>query len=263
MRKDAGLQVDVAENGLIALNMVQRSRYDLVLMDMQMPVMDGLTATAAIRQITELRELPIVAMTANAMARDRRSCLDAGMNDFLTKPIDPDAMWRMLLNWIRPPVAPHPERKTAAPVAEALAVSVAGGDLPDHIPGLDVRAGLRHMMGKRALYLAMLQKYVKGQTSCIHHLKEALHAQELATAQRIAHTLKGVSGTIGATAVAGVAGALERAIGERAPPLELELAISRVEAPLSAMVRDLEAWLSPLPVSAGSQSSAAQATCAK
>ena len=240
---DAGFVVELAENGLIALEMVQRGSYDLVLMDMQMPVMDGLTATAAIRRLAQLRELPIVAMTANAMEKDRLSCLEAGMNDFLTKPIDPDEMWRMLLKWIRPPEeAPRPVVICGAPTA----ASGAGGDLPENIAGLDARVGLGHMMGKKTLYVAMLQKYVKGQKACVHKLQEALHAQDRATAQRIAHTLKGVSATIGATAIAGYAGSVEQAIREELAPAELELVISALEAPLAAMMRDLEAWLPPL-----------------
>ena len=238
---DAGFVVELAENGLIALEMAQRGSYDLVLMDMQMPVMDGLTATAAIRRVVQLQALPIVAMTANAMEKDRRSCLEAGMNDFLTKPIDPDEMWRMLLKWIRLPDAPSPAvvrgARTAAPGA--------GGELPENISGLDTRVGLGHMMGKKTLYLTMLQKYVKGQKACIKELQQALHIQDLATAQRIVHTLKGVSATIGATAVAGQAGVVEQAIRAKLPPAELVLAISALEVPLAALMRDLEAWLPP------------------
>ena len=236
---DAGFAVEVAENGLTALEMVQRSSYDLVLMDMQMPVMDGLTATAAIRKIARLDKLPIVAMTANAMEKDRRSCLDAGMNDFLTKPIDPEEMWRILLKWLRPPVTPTPAVVSDAPTA----LPGTGGALSDNITGLDTRVGLSHMMGKKTLYLAMLQKYVKGQKTCVQSLQEALRTPDLATAQRIAHTLKGVSATIGATAIAGYAGAIEQAIREELPPANVQLAIDALEAPLAAMMLDLEAWL--------------------
>ena len=100
--RDQGLVVDIAENGAIALEMVQESGYDIVLMDMQMPVMDGLEATVAIRQLDGFETLPIVAMTANAMEQDRERCLAAGMNDFVSKPIDPEQLWRVLLQW-----APH------------------------------------------------------------------------------------------------------------------------------------------------------------
>lgn len=100
--EEAGFVVDIAENGEIALHMVAATSYDLVLMDMQMPVMDGITATRELRKIERLTNLPIVAMTANAMEQDRRKCMDAGMNDFLVKPIDPPEMWAMLLRWVKP-----------------------------------------------------------------------------------------------------------------------------------------------------------------
>ena len=99
--EDAGLVVDVADNGQIALDMVRRSIYDLVFMDMQMPVMDGITATREIRKVKWLARLPIVAMTANAMEQDRRKCIEAGMNDAVIKPIDPQDLWDTLLRWVR------------------------------------------------------------------------------------------------------------------------------------------------------------------
>ncbi len=243
---DAGFVVELAENGMLALQMAQAKAYALVLMDMQMPVMDGLSATAAIRHIARLDKLPIVAMTANAMEKDRQSCLQAGMNDFLTKPIDPEEMWRMLLKWIRPPAAPGTAKVGSAATAAPGAAPAGGSELPDHINGLDVQAGLGHMMGKKTLYLAMLQKYVKGQKECVQALQVALLAQDLTTAQRLAHTLKGVSATVGAKTVAGFAGAIEHAIREELSPQELALAINALEAPLSALMQDLEAWLPPL-----------------
>jgi len=90
--EDASIQVDLAENGEIAVRMAQTNDYDAVLMDMQMPVMDGLKATRAIRSNPRLENLPIIAMTANAMASDREQCLTAGMNDHIAKPIEPDAI---------------------------------------------------------------------------------------------------------------------------------------------------------------------------
>ena len=259
----AGFVVEVAENGMIALQMVQREPYDLVLMDMQMPVMDGLDATTAIRSMTQLHTLPIVAMTANAMPQDRSDCLAAGMNDFLTKPIDPEELWRMLLKWIRPPESTPPAFTLAALIAPLLpapllpaplltappAIPVSapsGGDLPEGIAGLDVRTGLGRMMGKKTLYFAMLQKYVKGQKACVQHIRDAIGAQDKATAQRLAHTLKSVSGTVGATAIAGYAETIETAIREDHTAADVDLAIHALEAPLAALVRDLEAWFPPV-----------------
>ena len=98
--EDAEVEVDVADNGEIAVNMVRSKDYDIVLMDMQMPVMDGLEATRIIRADSRFDQLPIVAMTANAMAEDRDRCLEAGMNDHIAKPIDPDLLFGALISWI-------------------------------------------------------------------------------------------------------------------------------------------------------------------
>jgi two-component system sensor histidine kinase/response regulator len=106
LMEDAKLTVDVADNGAIAVRMVGAADYDLVLMDMQMPVMDGIEATSAIRAFPRFERLPIVAMTANAMSSDRDRCLAAGMNDHIAKPIDPDEFFRMLKRWIEPRPAP-------------------------------------------------------------------------------------------------------------------------------------------------------------
>jgi two-component system sensor histidine kinase/response regulator len=102
---DEGLVVDIAADGRIALEMVQAQHYDIVLMDMQMPVMGGVEATIEIRKLGRFDALPIVAMTANAMEQDRQRCLAAGMNDFVSKPFEPEELWRVLLRWTRRPVA--------------------------------------------------------------------------------------------------------------------------------------------------------------
>lgn len=240
---DAGFVVELAENGLIALEMVQRSPYDLVLMDMQMPVMDGLSATAAIRRIYKLEILPIVAMTANAMPEDRRDCLEGGMNDFMTKPINPDDLWRMLLKWIpRRLHAPLPLAIAAVPVVTTTERT----ELPEGINGLDVRTGLSRMMGKKPLYLAMLKRYVAGQKTSVKTIKAALDAQNLPLAQRVAHTLKGLSGTIGATQVADHAESVERAIREGCPRVRIDLALSALEPTLENLMHDLETWIPPM-----------------
>ncbi len=97
--EDASIQVDLAENGEIAVRMAQENDYDAVLMDMQMPVMDGIEATRVIRSDARFQNLPIIAMTANAMAADREKCMKAGMNDHIGKPIDPDQLFSVLLRW--------------------------------------------------------------------------------------------------------------------------------------------------------------------
>ncbi len=102
LMEDARLAIDVARNGQIAVDMVRANEYDLVLMDMQMPVMDGIEATKLIRSDTRFAHLPIVAMTANAMSGDRDACLEAGMDDHVAKPIDPVELFEALQRWIAP-----------------------------------------------------------------------------------------------------------------------------------------------------------------
>ena len=235
--EDAGFVVDVAVNGQIALDMAQENLYSLVLMDMQMPVMDGLQATLALRRVPALGDLPVVAMTANAREEDRHSCLAAGMNDFLSKPIDPNVLWGLLLKWVKP-------LKTALPAPlESPLASNADTELPHGINGLDVRKGLGHMMGKKPLYITMLRKYVSGQQVSIQHVRRALDAQDTASAERIAHTLKGVSATIGATDIAGHAARLETALREHLPTAEVDNALGAIQIPLEKLIRELQAWL--------------------
>jgi two-component system sensor histidine kinase/response regulator len=236
--RDAGFVVDVAGNGLIALDRVRQDSYDLVLMDMQMPVMDGLAATVEIRRMDGLAHLPIVAMTANAMARDRVRCLEAGMNDFVVKPVDPDALFAALLKWLKPRA---PAAKVQALEKEAPAL--AAGPL-SAVPGLDVGKGLRQMAGKQPLYLAMLRRYIDGQRDCPARLRQALDGGDWATAERLAHTNKGVSGSIAAGAVGALAGTLEMAIREAQPRAAIDQHLLRFDDSLSSLVESLEGALS-------------------
>ncbi|WP_237051532.1 PAS domain S-box protein [Magnetospirillum sp. ME-1] len=203
---DGGVVVEIAENGAVAVEKVRNGSYDVVLMDMQMPVMDGITATREIRKMGHT-DLPIIAMTANAMQADRDRCLEAGMNDHLAKPIDPDEMFAALLKWRRVAAAPSPAPSPAAPPAPPPA-----GDVPTDIPGLDTNAGLKRVRGKRPLYLDMLRKFAAGQRNAADEIGAALAAGDSATAERIAHTLKGIAGNVGAAALQSLAADVEAAV---------------------------------------------------
>jgi two-component system, sensor histidine kinase and response regulator len=240
--EDAGLVVDVAVNGQIALDMVQKIPYSMVLMDMQMPVMDGVQATRAIRLVPGLATLSIVAMTANARQEDRLSCLAAGMNDFLSKPIDPDMLWSMLLKWVKPLRTVSPALLPIVPPSNATE------NLPQGIDGLEVAKGLGNMMGKKPLYVTMLRKYLTGQQSCVQNIQDALDAGDTTSAQRMAHTLKGVSATIGATAIAGYASSIEGALREQLPRADADTALHALQMPMEKFVSELQAWLSTVPV---------------
>jgi two-component system sensor histidine kinase/response regulator len=242
---EAGFEVEVAGNGAVALDRLAGETgggFDLVLMDMQMPVMDGLTATRAIRRRPELADLPIVAMTANAMAGDRERCLEAGMNDHMTKPIDPDELWTQLRRWIRPRGADAPVAPVARPGASATPGPALAG-----LPGLDVAAGLRRAMGREAFYLALLAKFAAGQADFPTRLEQALQASDWATAELLAHTLKGVSAQIGAGGLRERAERIEAAIRQRRPPAELTPELDALAPALAELVSAIRGRLAAPP----------------
>ncbi|MGZ5196198.1 MAG: response regulator, partial [Ramlibacter sp.] len=202
-------------------------------------VMDGVTATREIRKLPAFANLPIVAMTANAMEQDRRKCKDAGMNDFLVKPIDPQEMSAILLRWGRQLRA---SVEVAAPVQQQrqLPPATAAAFEPfDGIEGLDTALGLSRMMGKKSLYAAMLRRYVAGQQQVVAEMRQALATGDVVTAERIAHTTKAVAGNVGATGIQERAAALEAAIGEHRAPAELAHCMDELEAPLAALLAKL------------------------
>jgi len=233
---DAGFLVDLAENGQIALNKVRASDYDLVLMDMQMPVMDGVTATQEIRKEIRLKDLPVVAMTANVMQGDRDRCMAAGMNDHVAKPIEPEILWQALLKWIKP-------RQSTAVDVDVEPQAVVDVDLPFGVEGLDMADGLRRVLGRKTLYLSMLRKFVAGQKSVVAEILKALEENLPDSAERLAHTLKGVSGTIGATGLQQLAASLEVVIKERSPRAEIDAHLDKLKMVLEDFITQLEQQL--------------------
>ncbi len=255
-----GIEVEVAEDGRQALDRLAAKAYELVLMDMQMPVMDGLEATRAIRRHPRWQQLPVLAMTANAMAIDRQRCLEAGMNSHIAKPIDPNELYAQLLQWL-----PRRER-VAASTAAALAVAAGGpaqeslpaDDALLRIPGLDAASGLRRVLQRRSTYDGLLRRFVDGQAKAVATARAVLAAGDRTQAQRLLHTLKGTAATIGAGPLAQAAQAAETILGQ--PPqdaAEEERLLAACESlcgPLVAAVRqalgDDTAAASPAPAAA-------------
>ncbi|WP_082604337.1 response regulator [Acidovorax sp. Root217] len=238
---DAGLVVEVAENGQVALDMLQqRAAYDIVLMDMQMPVMDGLTATRHIRENPDWHKLPVLAMTANAMSGDRDSCLAAGMNGHVAKPIDPDELFSQLLQWV-------PARAGAPALAPAASISAAEPALAlealARIEGLDAAAGLRRVLGKPAAYESLLRKFVAGQAAAAQNTSALLAAGQRQDALRSMHTLKGTAGTIGAAPLAQLAEAVEHAIAADADVQVVSTLLEPVDTACQALVAALRSAL--------------------
>ncbi|QNM98764.1 response regulator [Chitinimonas koreensis] len=232
----AGLEVDVAGNGQIALDRLAGhapDHYDMVFMDLQMPVMDGHAATASIRADARFDALPIIAMTAHAMVEERERCLAEGMNDHVTKPIDPAALYGLLLR--------HLAAKRVADEAPADAPAAEEAGLL--VDGLELESARRRVNGNEKLLLKLLRQYRRDQTAVPAEVRQAVDAGDYATAERLAHTLKGVSGNIGAEAVRQAADRLEAALHAQLPLAELEPLLEAVDQPLQQLAAALDAGL--------------------
>jgi two-component system sensor histidine kinase/response regulator len=236
----AGASVTVANSGREVVEILskgpQPAAYDVVLMDLQMPEMDGHQATATLRADGRFGALPIIAMTAHATVEERQRCLDEGMNDHISKPIDPATLFDTVARYCRPAVAETPGPAAASRVAEA-------GDEVPAIDGLDVKDGETRVMGNRKLYVKLLRQFVEQQGPALEQLAAALAQSETSVAERLAHTLKGVSGSIGAKAVQAAAATLETLIREGAAAAEIETARQRAILVLDPLVAALRTGL--------------------
>ncbi|MGA0258808.1 MAG: response regulator [bacterium] len=183
--------VDVAPNGQEALNVLRRQSYDLVLMDVQMPVMDGYEATRFLRRLPQFKELPIIAMTANALHTDREQALEVGMNDHIPKPIELQLLLSKLLQWI-----PPKKNETTVPTNQPL--ESPPKELPANVPGLAIATALNRLNQNTSLYLRLLDVFQRNQSNTAEKMQELLAEENLVEAARLAHTLKGIAGSLGA-----------------------------------------------------------------
>jgi len=183
--------VDVAPNGQEALNVLRRQSYDLVLMDVQMPVMDGYEATRFLRRLPQFKELPIIAMTANALHTDREQALEVGMNDHIPKPIELQLLLSKLLQWI-------PPKKNETTVSTNQPLESAPKELPANVPGLAIATALNRLNQNTSLYLRLLDVFQRNQSNTAEKMQELLAEENLVEAARLAHTLKGIAGSLGA-----------------------------------------------------------------
>jgi CheY-like chemotaxis protein len=235
----AGLKVTLANDGQEAVNAVKENEYDAVLMDVQMPVMDGYTATREIRKDERFTELPIIAMTAHAMAGDEDKSLESGMNGHVTKPIDPDQLFATLQKWIQPsekraqvqqPEAPaeSPESKKAVPEED---------ELPESLPGFDLPAGLERLRGNKRLYRKLLLDFGAKYTEVAGEIHKALDSKDLKQAHSLIHNLKGLAGNLAAIDLQAASVNLEKlvtGVGKKSTPAkELKLKFSELENALN------------------------------
>ncbi|MBF0588229.1 MAG: response regulator [Magnetococcales bacterium] len=237
--EQAQLEVTVAEHGQKALEILNQALFDAVLMDLQMPIMDGYEATHAIRKQQQFASLPIIAMTANAMAGDREKCLDAGMNDHVAKPIDPGELFAALAHWIEPA-----ERDIPAELLQRHDSDKEPADTqPLELPGFDQKAAIARMGGNVGAFRRTLAKVVNNETTAMARIREALAQGERQTAIRDAHSLKGMAGNIGAMKLFEAAGILENSLSRQHGPLPEKL-LSQVERCLAETMRTIETALS-------------------
>jgi CheY-like chemotaxis protein len=235
----AGIDVVLAQNGQEAVDAVKRGpAFDGVLMDCQMPVMDGFTATREIRKLPQFARLPIIAMTANAMAGDKEKVIEAGMWDHIAKPLNVSQMFATIAKWVKPGAAKLGAGDTA-PKAEIAAAAQPAGGLPA-LPGIDTKAGMATCTNKESLYLRMLAKFRDSQGKFAELFAAAQLDADPEAATRAAHTLKGTAGNIGAKALQGAAAALEHACAEKANPEVIADLLEKALAELAIVMPGLE-----------------------
>jgi PAS domain S-box-containing protein len=244
--ESAGATVRVANHGVEAVRILtegEQPLFDIVFMDLQMPEMDGFTATRLLRSRPNLQDLPIIAMTAHALLEERQRCLEAGMNDHVSKPIEPDALFATLRRWARPREVQAPEKgsRTAKQLADL--------NFPE-ITGVDVAGALKRVAGNKRLYRDLLVQFAAKQAEVDSQILAAIESGDNKLAERIIHTIKGVAGNIGLVAISAAAEKLERAIREMdsaIPSLaeEFTLVVSRqvqaIQHAMGDVLRDLPA----------------------
>ncbi|MBE9607877.1 response regulator [Chitinilyticum piscinae] len=229
----AGLQADIAENGQKAVQMAIEGDYALILMDMQMPVLDGVAATQQLRAHDSLRALPIVAMTANVLQEDRERCLAAGMNDFLAKPIVPEQFYQLLQRWLATDSGKDGGTLAAAQVAEQ-------SPLPVSISGLEMAKGLELSGNSPARYVKYLLRFAQSQPDETSRLRQALAENRWDDATRIVHTLKGQAGQIAAVHLAAHAAQLEHSLQQHPAPAQLEAPLQELESMLQRLCQTIQ-----------------------
>lgn len=237
-----GLSVDTAFNGRVACRKVEANLYDLILMDMQMPVMDGLEASRKIREMPNGVKVPIVALTANAFEEDRKRCLEAGMNGFVAKPFEPEQLHTVLARWI--PGRDGIEAHTYTGNQSETSNLESSGDAPSHI---DQKTGLKYVKEKQ-IYQKMLGKFVVQQADLPLRIETALKDQDMDSVRRMAHSLKGLAGTLGMHELQAIAVSYENLVRNGAAERELKASLGALKDEITAVCQEIEQLNIPVDV---------------
>jgi len=231
------LVVDIAENGKKAVAMVAEGNFDAVLMDIQMPVMDGYEATRLIRKNPKYAQLPIIAITANAMNGDREKCLAASMNDYVTKPINAKQLLNTLKKWVVPKKIPNTN------LSESLGESEMEKMLPNKLPGIDINSALEQFDGDQEFFKSLLKDFYLNYQNAVHELHDMLNKADLETAQRLAHSIKGVAGYFFAHSLQNAALELETSLkGQKLDNINIPL--DKFEVALIQLLESIDKYLS-------------------
>ncbi|WP_428603815.1 transporter substrate-binding domain-containing protein [Sedimenticola sp.] len=190
-----GLTITIASNGMEAVAAASEHRYDVILMDIQMPQMDGYEAAGKIRNLPESNTLPIIALTANALSGDKEKALAAGMNEHVPKPIDPADLHRILSQWL--PIDTAIEDKPPPLTVSEQEIT----DLQERLPGINVKAGIARVGGNRELYEKLARQFYEDHQNALEILQDQLSTSDIEAATRTVHTIKGVAGNIGASSL--------------------------------------------------------------
>ena len=234
--RGAGVNATLARNGREAYEILERAdaRFDLVLMDIQMPEMDGYEATRRIRSQTWGSDIPIIAMTAHALVEEREKTIQAGMNDHISKPIDPDAMFATMHRYYR-----H-GGSTATKGARVTSTSPENEAPLLAIEGVDATAGLARVAGNRRLYVDLLWRFANGQAGIAQEIAKALEGNDRELAERLAHTLKGMAGNLGVSSVQTIAAKMEQQIRDLHSPEKNGETLARLESALRSAVERIQ-----------------------
>ncbi|MBB1486732.1 cache domain-containing protein [Oceanospirillum sediminis] len=205
-----GVNVTVADNGLDAVHLVETRMFRIVLMDIQMPVLDGYHATEKIRERLTPRELPVIAMTAHALNAEKEHCLRVGMNDHIAKPINPTHLYQTLLRWLKPET-PLPENSGFIPFMDFDTEK----DVPDT---LDTASGVARVAGNKKIYRKLLTEFIATYSDCLSDLSEYYQSDDKKAGTSLAHTVKGAAANLGAMAVSEAAARYEMCLKENEDP---------------------------------------------